>query len=691
MITCPKCHHESADDAKFCGNCAMPLSTAHAQEDPFVGKCIDNKYYVQKRIASGGMGVVYLAKQKGVGQEVAIKKLHPEHYRDQKIVQRFINEARSYAQISHPNAVKLHDLLNINGQICIVMEFVHGKTLTDYIEHGFEFSIRQIVDISLQLADALATVHREGIIHRDLKTENVMLLETIPGRFSVKILDFGIAKILDSPNKRETQNGVIVGTPEFMSPEQCYGQTVDYRTDIYAFGILMYVMICGKLPFESESAIGMLHKQIHEPMPQCRRPNGTKISDNLEAIVEKCTAKDREERYQKFADVITDLMCVQEGKPLVIAHLASKKSPSAESEQSADKSDKDSDKVQAERSEQNESKPDSEEKEGLSKQTPDKESSSKDSFAIDLDIDESAEPISSSEESKVDSAQPKQSFVFRLDESIEPETKHGRTTKTFSLDQGQTELSDFSMEDSSKDLEFSDNGEFSLGDIDELDIEPEDESYSESKSPIALIMTVVVILAVGAAVYMYFSEKRADDSAQTSASIPTALESTLSAETINQIAAKAPAERADTVQAPTESTAPAPPIVETKQEIEAPPSQVTARLILERGVLRAAMTKSEQLLNNGELKEAEKLTVFFQDKKEYLVGEDASKYEALESLKTLFSDTMKQAEKAKRDGKCEKIQTLLDPLPEQAVGMREAIDKLAVKCSQIQAAPPTTL
>ena len=140
MITCPKCHHQVADDARFCGNCATPIVAAGASEDvelsdPFVGKCIDNKYYITERIAAGGMGVVYRATQKGVGQDVAIKRLHADFYQDPVIVKRFINEARSYGEITHPNAVKLHDLLNVNGQICIVMEYVKGRTLRDYIDN----------------------------------------------------------------------------------------------------------------------------------------------------------------------------------------------------------------------------------------------------------------------------------------------------------------------------------------------------------------------------------------------------------------------------------------------------------------------------------------------------------------------------------------------------------------------------
>ena len=319
MITCPKCHQELPDDAKFCGNCAASIQPIPASEDDFVGKSINNKYLVKKRIASGGMGEVYLAIQKGVQQEVAIKKLHSEYNRDGDIVKRFIDEARSYGTITHPNAVKLHDLLNVNGQLCIIMEFVHGKTLTHYVESGYIFSIRQIIDISMQLADALGTVHRAGIIHRDLKTENVMLLETVTGRFSVKILDFGIAKFMDRTKERTTKEGVIVGTPEFMSPEQCYGQTVDHRADIYAFGILMYVMICNKLPFEAETSVALLRKQVEAPTPPCVRPDHSEVPADLEAIVNKCLMKAPEDRYQSFEEVITDLTAVQEGKHASIA------------------------------------------------------------------------------------------------------------------------------------------------------------------------------------------------------------------------------------------------------------------------------------------------------------------------------------------------------------------------------------
>ena len=282
--------------------------------DSLVGKCIDDKYEIKELLASGGMGEVYLAEQKGTGQIVAIKKLKREYYQDSIVVERFVNEARLYGQVTHPNAVKLHDVLNIDGQICIVMEYVAGKTLASMLKAGYVFTTRQIVDIAIQIADALATLHKAGIIHRDLKTDNIMLIETVSRRFSVKILDFGIAKFKDGQSNSITQQGVIVGTPEFMSPEQCYGMPVDLRADIYSFGILLFVMICGHLPFEAPSALALLHKQANEPLPEMKRPDSSNVPLGLEGIVRKCAMKKAEDRYQSFVDVITDLTCLQEGR-----------------------------------------------------------------------------------------------------------------------------------------------------------------------------------------------------------------------------------------------------------------------------------------------------------------------------------------------------------------------------------------
>ena len=276
---------------------------------------IDDKYIIMEPLASGGMGEVYLAYQKTANQKVAIKKLKREYYQDQVAVKRFINEAHLYGQVTHPNAVKLHDVLTVDGQLCIVMEYVAGKTLAQYMKSGYVFSTRQIIDIALQIADALATFHQARIIHRDLKPDNVMLIETVPGRFSVKILDFGIAKLkTECSNNTLTQNGTIVGTPMFMSPEQCYGQEIDFRSDIYSFGILLFVMICNRLPYDVPNPVAIIQKQVAEPLPEMTRLDSSNIPLGLECIVRKCTMKKADDRYQSFMDVIADLTALQEGR-----------------------------------------------------------------------------------------------------------------------------------------------------------------------------------------------------------------------------------------------------------------------------------------------------------------------------------------------------------------------------------------
>lgn len=329
MIRCPDCHCENIDDALYCGQCAHALHTqAH---DDFVGKLINGRYLVKKKIAAGGMGEVYLATQTGIEQDVAIKKLYKHLYREDSIVRRFVNEARTYAKITHPNAVKIHDLLNVNGELCIIMEYVRGKTLTQCIKERYHFSQEQCLSIALQLADALGTAHQEGIIHRDLKTENIMLLETVPGRFSVKILDFGIAKIMGN-SENMTEHGLIFGTPEFMSPEQAYGVDIDTRADIYAFGVLLYCMVAERLPFDGQSKLEILQKQVAQPPPKPHLWDGTPIDLRLEAIILKCLQKDKLQRYQSFTDVITDLTLLSRNQPLAIAHSIDK--PKAVAKQS---------------------------------------------------------------------------------------------------------------------------------------------------------------------------------------------------------------------------------------------------------------------------------------------------------------------------------------------------------------------
>lgn len=645
MITCPNCHAQLSDDAKFCGNCATPLTpeAAHqkpkTEEDEFVGKCIDNKYYIVKRMASGGMGVVYLAKQKGVGQEVAIKKLHHQYYRDPQIVERFVNEARSYAKITHPNAVKLHDLLNVDGQLCLVMEFVHGKTLTSYIEEGCVFTIRQIIDISLQLADALATAHQAGIIHRDLKTENVMLLETVKGRYSVKILDFGIAKMMDKPSgKHETQEGLIVGTPEYMSPEQCYGKHIDHRVDIYAFGILMFAMISGKLPFVSDTALAMIQMQLNEPIPPCKRPNGSETPKELEAIVRKCMAKNADDRYQNFADVITDLMCIQEGKPIKLADVQDESPLSAEE------------------------------------------------IAQTHDIsDSSSETDEDNSEAETSSLSPKKSSIIfgKLDLS---EENSEEDDFQFSLDKGEQSLNivDDADDDDEKDSgSFSEEEGFSIGDPSTVDEVLESHSQSEPKrGKGGIIGVIIILLLIGGGYYLVKSgiiqismpqEKEAPV-------LPQALETKA-----EPIPVKDPSEESKpSVQA-------AAPDVKPKEPDPVPASEIASRQNIERGMLRAALRQADTRLNAGELEKAANLVTYITPKKDSLQGADAEKFTSVSAKKEQFNEINTKATQAAKSYSCSNITKMIESIPEEAEGMRNQLQKQAAKCESNASRPPSTL
>lgn len=637
MIECPKCQMQCPDEALFCGNCAAPLSRTEGN-DPFVGLCIDNKYTIVKRIAAGGMGVVYLAKQRCAGQFVAIKKLHAEYYRDKNIVARFMDEARSYGKIAHPNAVKLHDLLNVNGQICIVMEFVAGKTLTHYIESGYVFSLRQIADISLQIADALGTVHRAGIIHRDLKTENIMLLETVPGRFSVKILDFGIAKMLDKPVDRKTKDGIIVGTPEFMSPEQCYGANVDNRTDIYSFGILMYVMICNRLPYESDSPMMLLQMQINAPLPDVVRINGEHVPHALSAIVRKCMMKSSKDRYDSFTEVIADLTQFQEnGMGSVVAtppeNHAATRSPNPVESTTAEA----------------------------------KKNHNKD-FAFVLDDEHDDKSVSFSHEDKLaaDSHEDDENDNSGLGLEIDLDDDHDDPTPPPNDDETTNASDD------------SDSDCYSLGDISKIEGSGNDDASPAPRHVAQTIAIVAIVLIAVAAAAFALLGKSSDDAVDRKGEI---------ADADNN----APVQNDQPDNAQEEN-----PIKEALQTAAKPaepdpiqPSRAAERNALMRGIARACMEASIRDMNAGNLDAAQTSADFAHAQNDTLTDRDAKQLSQLRDQLAAFQNIWQSAQNAGQ--KCDKIGALLAQLPESASGMKEKLNDIERKCQRKLEAPPTTL
>ncbi len=677
MTLCPKCRAELPNEAKFCSNCATPVP--RPEKTGLVGKCINNKYIVTQKIAEGGMGEVYLARQQGIEQEVAIKKLHASLCQNQTLVDRFVTEARAYGKISHPNAVKVHDLLNVNGELCIIMEYVKGKTLTHLLDSGYTFSQRQIIDISLQIADALATVHQAGIIHRDLKTENIMLLETIPGRFSVKILDFGIAKVTDAPTDGKTAEGMLLGTPEFMSPEQCCGEKIDLRSDIYSFGVLLYAITSGSLPFSAENKLAILGQQVNMAPAQLRLRDGSLAPAGLDAITMRCLRKKRENRYQNFAEVITDLTALQEGKDPVIAKIEEARQSDASLPPSQD-----------------ENKP-VKSSSSLSEQTEIFEKSSRielgaveqmsayglDSVKLELNSEPAHSPVTKDSAQKA-SASKRESSSASSQVQKSPSPKATTEDGEKEMMSGQFELGIHNDDNADVELELSASddaepsfGGFSIGGGTTLDDDDEHDKVEKKKSHSGILIVFILLLLGGGGYlgWQHFMQHPASEAPIQAANPPAADE--------------APIEEAKTeAPAPTPETPELPPV---PQRDPIPASQAVTQDILVRGVWRAALDAVPEKLNAGDLDTALKKLDEIEKNKTTFTDADNARLASLREQHSLFKQSLESAAKAQKSLACDNIKSILANLPPEATGVRVKIEKLQRSCSSTFQRPPTSL
>jgi tRNA A-37 threonylcarbamoyl transferase component Bud32 len=274
--------------------------------DPYVGSILGERYKIIQKLGAGGMGAVYLAEHVVIERKVAIKILSEDFAHKADLVQRFIQEARAAARIGHENIVEVYDFgETASGSVFFAMEYLEGGDLAQLIQKSGPLSAQQVKQVALQICAGLAAAHTKKIVHRDLKPENIFLIEREGRRDFVKILDFGIAKIstVEEGQGRLTRAGMIFGTPEYMSPEQARGETPDHRVDIYALGCIMYEMLTGCVPFQAETFMGTLTKQMFEqPLPpsrRCRHP----VPPDLEAVCLKAMEKDRERRFQSMNEV----------------------------------------------------------------------------------------------------------------------------------------------------------------------------------------------------------------------------------------------------------------------------------------------------------------------------------------------------------------------------------------------------
>ncbi len=307
MKTCPNCGTEYPDSTTLCPSDGVALEKTG---DSLLGQVLAGKYRMDERLNQGGMGAVYRGTHVLMDKTVAVKVLRPALAADEKIVARFSREARAASRISHPHAVSVTDFgESEDGVVFLVMEYLDGKTLKEIIREEGPLPLPRVVEIIRQVGGALDAAHEQGVVHRDLKSENIMLLNSA-GPDYAKVLDFGIAKINEPTGAYDpglTAPDLVIGTPQYMSPEQCsQASEIDARSDLYSLGVIIYEMLAGHVPFtgQSPTAIMMKHLQDEAPSVLQERPD---LPSGVGPVVQRAMAKLPDDRYQHVGDLVENL------------------------------------------------------------------------------------------------------------------------------------------------------------------------------------------------------------------------------------------------------------------------------------------------------------------------------------------------------------------------------------------------
>jgi len=313
---CPKCQFENPNHTKFCGNCASPLTvsdeTFEAPTETLVitypeistGSVLSYRYEIIEEIGKGGMGKVYKSLDREINEKIALKLIRPEIASNTKIIQRFRNEMKTARKISHRNVCRMFDIGKDGDRIYITMEFVSGEDLKKSIRRMGPLTLRKTLSIAKQICHGLAEAHHLGIVHRDLKPHNIM----IDKEGNTKIMDFGIA--LTQGARGITDSNVMIGTPQYLSPEQVEGRKADQRSDIYSLGIILFEMITGQVPFDGDTTLSIAVKHKAEMPPDPKSLNA-QIPAELSNLILKCLEKDPDKRCQTANDLCSELSKIE--------------------------------------------------------------------------------------------------------------------------------------------------------------------------------------------------------------------------------------------------------------------------------------------------------------------------------------------------------------------------------------------
>lgn len=324
MRACPKCGTEYPDEVTFCSKDGTQLSdldkvTRSLARDEGT---VMGSYRLVKLLAEGGMGRVYLAEHTRLGRKVALKLLRSEYSSNAPAIKRFFREARTVNDINHENIIEITDFFEKEGgDNFYIMELLKGKSLTDVLKEQGALPVPRTIDIALQVCRALTAVHAAGVIHRDLKPDNIFLSERGSQKDFVKLLDFGVAKLLDVQDGmpvHQTGMGAILGTPQYMSPEQAGAKPVDRRTDIYSLGVILYEMVTGRVPLNAETYGEMVikHLTVTPPSPTDLRDLPQGIPGELEDLIMQCLEKNPNKRPQDMVEIVRRLELIGRAESL---------------------------------------------------------------------------------------------------------------------------------------------------------------------------------------------------------------------------------------------------------------------------------------------------------------------------------------------------------------------------------------